>query len=139
MFDEELKLTEQAKTSLVKAMRWLQFFAVLGVLVIILLILMAIFFVVAPTVLQTEALGNASFAVAALYVIIALLYLYPVKKAFNVVSNTRKAINENDSMSLELAAKAFHAMLKFCGILTIIVIVAYVLIAIGIAIAGFNI
>ena len=130
--EEELKLTELTKTSLLKAMKWLKFFAVLGVIGIILLIGMAVIFMIIPGQMD---LGGYKWIVSVLYLLIALLYIYPVRKAFAIVSNTRKAINMNDQMSLELAAKDFHAVLKFCGVLTIITLVVYALILIGIAIS----
>ena len=130
--EEELKLTELTKTSLLKAMKWLKFFAVLGVIGIILLIVMAVIFMIIPGQMD---LGGYKWIVSVLYLLIALLYIYPVRKAFAIVSNTRKAINMNDQMSLELAAKDFHAVLKFYGVLTIIALVVYALILIGIAIS----
>jgi len=138
MFDEELKLTELTKTSLLKAMKWLKFFAVLGVIGIIIILAFAVFFLVTPAAFQTAELASASWIVAALYVVIALIYIYPVKKAFSIVSNTRKAIETNDQMILEKTAADFHALLKFCGIITIIVLVLYVLIIIGAATVGLH-
>lgn len=130
--EEELKLTEQTKISLLKAMKWLKFFAVLGVIGIFLLIGMAAIFMIIPGQMD---LGGYKWIASVLYLIIALVYIYPVMKAFAIVSNTRKAINMNDQMSLELAAKDFHVVLKFCGVLTIIILVIYALILIGVAIS----
>ena len=132
--DEELKLTGLTKMSLLKAMKWLKFFAVLGVIGVIILVAFAVIFLIIPGFAKEE-LGGYSWILSILYLIIALVYIYPVRKAFAIVSNTRKAINMNDQMSLELAAMDFHAVLKFCGVLTIIILVIYALILIGVAIS----
>lgn len=132
--EEELKLTGPTKISLLKAMKWLKFFAILGVLSIILLVAIAIIFLIIPN-LGKEEFGGYAWMLSVLYLIFALVYTYPVMKVFSIVSNTRKAINMNDPLSLERAAKDFHAVLKFCGVLTIIALVVYALILIGIAIS----
>lgn len=129
---EELKLTEQAKMSLLKAMKWLKFFAVLGVIGVILLIGMAVAFIFIPGQMGFSGYNGIAFV---LYLIFAaLLYIYPIRKAFAIVSNTRKAINMNDQLSLELAAKDFYAVLKFCGVITITVLVLYVIVLLVMAI-----
>ena len=132
--NEELKLTEQAQQTLLKAMKWLQFFAVLGAIAAGMIIIAAIIFCIVSFIH-----GGPSFLfVSLLYLVLGAVYFYPVKKTFDLISNTRLAIRQNDPDQLELAAGNFHTILKYCGILTIAIVVLYLLAFIAIAATGFN-
>ena len=132
--NEELKLTEQAQQTLLKAMKWLQFFAVLGAIAAGMIIIAAIIFCIVSFIN-----GGPSFLfVSLLYLVLGAVYFYPVKKTFDLISNTRLAIYQNDPDQLELAASNFHTILKYCGILTIAIVVLYLLAFIAIAATGFN-
>lgn len=132
--NEELKLTKQAQQTLLKAMKWLQFFAVLGAIAAGMIIIAAIIFCIVSFIN-----GGPSFLfVSLLYLVLGAVYFYPVKKTFDLISNTRLAIYQNDPDQLELAAGNFHTILKYCGILTIAIVVLYLLAFIAIAATGFN-
>ena len=86
--NEELKLTEQAQQTLLKAMKWLQFFAVLGAITAGMIIIAAIIFCIVSFIN-----GGPSFLfVSLLYLVLGAVYFYPVKKTFDLISNTRLAI-----------------------------------------------
>jgi hypothetical protein len=65
--------------------------------------------------------------VGLLYLLIAALYVYPIVRGFKLVDHTRKALRAGTNADFESSADDLHALLKFCGILTIALLVLYIL------------
>lgn len=57
--------------------------------------------------------------IAVVYIVMALIYVYPLKKMFDIVSATRTAMTEDSQPQMEEAVKSTHALVKFFGVLTI--------------------
>lgn len=133
--NEELKVTEPMREHLLSSASWLKFLAVLGVIGVVLLVLISIGIMVFGNQLGDEIpLGGY---LGVIYLVLAAIYIYPLVKSFSLIRNTREAFRtENGQPNIEQAAADCHAILKFMGILTIVLMVVYVLIIIGVIAAG---
>ncbi|MDO4460950.1 MAG: hypothetical protein Q4C30_00445 [Bacteroidia bacterium] len=117
---ENLKITETIKNYLLSSTKWLKFLTIVAVVATAILLIAALI-LIASGIPQTTILGIA-------YLILVGLYVYPIIKCFNIICHTRKALKEASQDSLESAADNLHSLLKFLGILTIIVISLYIVI-----------
>lgn len=79
-------------------------------------------------------LGGATLGV--IYLVIAVLYFFPVMYLFKFASNAKKALSSNNTEQLTASIENLKSHYKFIGILTIIGIVFYVVIFIVAIIAG---
>lgn len=138
MEEQNLKITQRMQYDLLGFAKWLKFLSVLGVIGVVLMFFAAIVLVicgiVGATFLEYSAVTSICFGV--LYLIIALLYFYPLKKAFGFVRKIRLSFSQNDNLNAEEAFLDLRQGIKFMGILTIALLVLYVLIAIVAIIAA---
>lgn len=117
MENNELRITDDIKTTLLSASKWLKLMAVVGAVSMAVLVLAAI----AMCFLRT---AENTF-IAVVYIVMALIYVYPLKKMFDIVSTTRTAMTEDSQPQMEEAVKSTHALVKFLGVLTIITLCIY--------------
>lgn len=126
---ENLKITEGIKNDLLTSAKWTKFLAVTGTVAMVITAL-------AGLCMLFFCDGAAEKAMGVCYVIVIALYVYPLKKMFNIVRTTREAMNDVSQESLEQATSNLLSLTKFMGILTIIVLVIYAIAIIGGIIAG---
>jgi beta-lactamase regulating signal transducer with metallopeptidase domain len=62
-----------------------------------------------------------------IYMLLTLLYFYPIKKSFDLIKNTRDAMGNASQMGLEQAAANVKSILKYFGILSIVCLSIYAL------------
>ena len=82
--------------------------------------------------------GFPSVYIGLLYLIIAVIYIYPLIKGFQFANRTKAACLTNDEQELARGFEGLSALLRFCGILTIIILILYVVVLIGGFIVGFT-
>ena len=70
------------------------------------------------------------FIVGIVYIVMALVYVYPINKCFEIIRNVRNAINASLQSSLEDATADFYAVMKYSGIMAIVAVAFYVLLII---------
>ena len=125
---ENLEISASIRQNLLSAMKWLKFLAVCGT------VCMAIVFVAGVVFLFLPVYNGApGVAVGLVYIVMAFVYIYPLKKTFEIVREVRSALNGNSRTSLECAALATRSVLKFMGVLTIVALSVY---AVAIILAG---
>lgn len=113
--------------------KWAKFLAIMGFISIALIIILAIFIgSMMGTVLKSNEELNVfgpglSVFISILYVAIGCIYIYPVLKLYQFATNTKRALDENDSAALTAALENQKSMFKFMGIFTIIILGAYAL------------
>jgi len=132
----ELQLDESAKSFLKETAKWAYFLAIMGFVAIAFIVLLAIFAgtifsSMSSTVPGMGAMGG-SFAViiSVVYIIIAVIYFFPVYYLFKFGSNAKAAFRENDSEALTASFGYLKSHYKFIGIFTISIFVLYGLIAV---------
>lgn len=135
----ELHLNQTALDYLRESAKWSMFLAILGFVGIGFLALMAIVMTSVISALPETSgpLGAVKGVVSIFYLVIALIYLFPVYYLYRYASNTKKAIYSRDSALLTDALGALKSHHKFLGIAAIIIISLYILAAI-VMVIGFS-
>lgn len=135
----ELHLNQTALDYLRESAKWSMFLAVLGFVGVGFLALMAIIMTsVMSAMPETPGpFGAVKGIVSILYIVIAVIYLFPIYYLYRYASNTKKAIYSKDSALLTDALGALKSHHKFLGIAAIIIISLYILMAI-IMVIGFS-
>lgn len=138
----ELQLDESAKDFLKETAKWAYFLSIIGFIGIGLLVLIAIFAgtffsLMSNTVPGMAAAGGSfGFMFSIIYLIMALLYFFPVYFLNKFASNAKKAFRDNDSEALTNSFQYLKSHYKFIGILTVILLVLYGVILIFAVIVG---
>ena len=125
-----LRVSSQMKGSLLSSMSWIQFFLIISCIGVGLLLVAALVMLVMGSVFPFGEEGIPTLVLAGvglLYLLIAALYVYPIVRGFKLVDHTRKALRAGTNADFEASADDLHAVLKFCGILTIALLVLYIL------------
>lgn len=126
---ENLVVNEPIKQNLLSAMKWLNFLTIFLTVMVALIGLAGIAFLFMPA--NDKFPG---FIVGIVYIVMALVYVYPINKCFEIIRNVRNAINASLQSSLEDATADFYAVMKYYGIMAIVAVAFYVLLIIfGIA------
>jgi len=133
-----LIITEQIRYSLNETRRWTKFLSIMGFIGIGLIVLLALFigsilnFVasMSPTPFQFP-----TFFITFIYLVIALLYFFPVFYLYRFSTKMEIALRDNDETELASSFENLKAMFKYIGIMTIVVMSIYLLIIIGVGLA----
>lgn len=117
---ECLIITESVKQNLLSATKWLKFLTVLGTISLVLMLIAAIACLFIPDNEEGAVFG-------VIYLVICALYFYPLKKCYSITRTIRDAMDNDSQDSLEICADNVRTLLKYLGILAIVLIVSYVL------------
>ena len=129
---ENLRITENIQSNLLSATKWLKFMTILGTVGVALIFIIGVVLLFVPTY---DGVPGA--IVGVIYMLLTLLYFYPIKKSFDLIKNTRDAMGNASQMSLEQAAANVKSILKYFGILSIVCMSIYAMIFIVCFIIGF--
>ena len=119
---ENLRITENIQNNLLTATKWLKFMTILGTVGVALFFIIGIVLLFIPTY---DGVPGALYGV--IYMLLTLLYFYPIKKSFDLIKNTREAMGNASQMGLEQAAANVKSILKYFGILSIVCLSIYAL------------
>lgn len=122
---ENLRITENIQNNLLTATKWLKFMTILSTVGVALFFIIGIVLLFIPTY---DGVPGALYGV--IYMLLTLLYFYPIKKSFDLIKNTREAMGNASQMGLEQAAANVKSILKYFGILSIVCLSIYALILI---------
>lgn len=115
--------------------KWGKFLAIIGFCVIGLIVMMGLF---AGTLFSSmdAVLPFPGFVMGLMYVLIGLLYFFPVYYLFKFSSKVRTALLTKNTQELDAAFENLKSHYKFIGILMIITLSIYVLFGGGALLAG---
>lgn len=135
----ELHLNQTALDYLRESAKWSMFLAILGFVGVGFLALMAIIMTSVMSAMPDTPgpFGAVKGIISVFYLVIALIYLFPVYYLYRYASNAKKAIYAKDSALLTDAFGALKSHHKFLGIAAIIIISLYILAAI-VMVIGFS-
>ena len=122
---ENLRITENIQNNLLSATKWLKFMTILSTVGVALFFIIGIVLLFIPTY---DGVPGALYGV--IYMLLTLLYFYPIKKSFDLIKNTREAMGNASQVGLEQAAANVKSILKYFGILSIVCLSIYALILI---------
>ena len=121
------------KLDLLSAAKWAKFLCIVGCIGVALMLIASIALVALGSKLggafPGSAIGGAGMGL--LYLIIVAIYIYPLIKGFQFANATKAACLSDDAAQLARGFAGLRSLLKFFGILTIIVLVIYVFALIG--------
>jgi hypothetical protein len=137
---EKPQLTEQAYLFLSETKKWTKFLSIIGFIFIGIFVLFALFFGVFFGGLS-DITGSSMFFpsvfIILIYLLIAILYFFPVWFLFRFSTNLGKSLKSGNESELTDAFSYLKLHYKFIGILTIIFLSIYLLFIIfGVLIAG---
>lgn len=147
MKDDKLSLNDLAIAALRESAKWCMFLSIVSFIFIGLMLIFGAFMSVAmaamPSLEEASPYGNAMCAnpimamksyFGILYILIALLYFFPVYYLYNYAKGTKQAVESGNSDVLSNALVNLKSHHKFLGIMTIVMIGLYILAFIGIII-----
>lgn len=136
----ELNLPPTILGFLKETSTWTYFLSIIGFIGIALLVLVGIFFSVAmgnmPGGNPYEGLGVDMSYFGIVYIVLGLIYFFPVLYLFKFSKKMKSALSSNNNDELSSAFGNLKSHYKFAGIFTIVIISLYVLILVIAMIAG---
>ena len=135
--EKPLEISPSSVSYLKETSSWALFFAVLGFVFIVILVL-GTFFVEAilSSLNGEEMLPGIEITIGIIYLILGIIYFFPIYYLYRFSTNMKKAIENNDNENLDLAFKNIKSHYKFMGVFTIIILVFYILGAIAMVLIG---
>lgn len=123
----ELKVSDVIRENITSGMKWANFLTIVMCICVGFMLLGGASVLLGGTVLPGPSQG-VIFVSGILYILFALLFIYPIKLSFEGIRNVRDAFDKESQDDLESAALNLRKLLKFVGILTIIEIVIMILV-----------
>ncbi len=125
-----IHLDAENRGYLAEVARWSRFLAIVGFISIGLLVLIALFAGVLLGSVAAEMGGglpmNPGF-LTGIYLLIALVYLFPVLYLYRFSTHMRNALHSNNQQALTTSFKNLKSCFKFIGIVTIVFLALYAL------------
>ncbi|MGC8824311.1 MAG: hypothetical protein ACP5PZ_06910 [Bacteroidales bacterium] len=125
-----MELDEISISYLVAIHKWAYFFAILGFVGIAILLLIGILSKTILGIVNPE-LGAAATIMGFIYVLLALIYFFPVIYLYRFARLTKKAIQQSNNLLMQEALLNFKKHYQFIGVVTISILVMYLVIIFG--------
>lgn len=124
--DKGIELLSEGVKHLNEARKWSMFLAILGFIgvgfLIIAAFMMGSIFSLIP---NTHLPGGFGILIGVIYLVIGVLYFFPVYYLFQFSQKSKKAVEGHDSNFLTDAIGKLKSHYKFIGIMTIVFLVIY--------------
>jgi len=137
-----LQLNEQAVEALKESAKWSYFLSILGFIGIGFMVLAALFMGSIMAAVPSNPYGQSGPLemmkgfISVFYIIIALLYFFPILYLYRYASGMKQGLLMSDSDTVSNALVNLKSHHKFLGITAIVIISLYLLILIGAIVAG---
>ncbi|NQT78575.1 MAG: hypothetical protein HQ565_12760 [Bacteroidetes bacterium] len=132
-----MMLSPNSMKYLVATRKWALFLAIIGFIGLGIMILVALFMMAFSTTYSAFPGSGIPFVfIGFLYLIISVVYFFPVYYLLKFSTNMKKAVLLKNEITLEEAFRFLKNHYQFVGILMIIIISLYLLIIMGMMIAG---
>ena len=127
----ELKLNADSRSFLKEITGWTYFLSIIGFIFVGLLVLIAVFassiYNMAMAQLSQESPFDVGLFMTAVYLIVALIYFFPILFLFKFSKRLKSALKSKDNVELASALEMLKSHYKFVGVFTIIVLSLYAL------------
>jgi hypothetical protein len=117
----ELQLNHNIIEVLKETAKWAYFLSILGFIFIGFMILSSIFIGV------KSGLGSLGIFMTVFYLVMVVIYIFPVYHLFKFSINMKVAINENNNQALTDGFEFLKSHYKFLGIFAIVMIAVYII------------
>lgn len=126
--NNNLSLTETAKSFLIETAKWTNFLAIMGFIMIGIMVIFAfVISVSASTIPGFAEAGISGGIFGFIYLIFAGVYYIPISYLYKFSKNLKSSFANNDEMALEKGFEYLKSHYKFMGVLTIIMLAFYAL------------
>lgn len=137
-----LVLNEQAIAAIRESSKWCLFLSIIGFVGIAFMIMVGLFMSVAISAIPENPafpggmnpLGAIKAYFGIMYIVIAVLYFFPIYYLYKYATGTKRALESGNSNVLSDALVNLKSHHKFLGITTIVIISLYIVIIIGVII-----
>ena len=133
-----LQLSEQIISYLNETRRWAKFLAIMGFVGVGLIVILALSIgalVNFISSLSPTPLPFPAFLLTVIYLLVALLYFFPVLYLYRFSTKMEFALTRKDQQELTSSFENLKSVFKFLGIMTIVVLTLYALAIIGVVMA----
>lgn len=135
--NKTLELSKASESYLKDTSNWTLFFSILGFIMIGLMVLGSILITIIFSVIENEKLPPITgIFLGIFYFVFAIIYLFPIIYLYRFSTNMKNAIEKKEESSLETAFKYFKSHFKYLGIVTIVFIALYIVMAVIMALSG---
>ena len=117
----ELRVSGAGLYHMQGAAKWIKIIAIVMAIMLGLMVLLALLI-----------MFNASFGMGLVYLIVAMIYAYPLLKSFGIANHFQRALASTDSDELELGLSDLRSLFTFFGVLVIIGLVFFAIAMIGV-------
>ncbi len=137
---ENLGLTSKTISFLTEIRKWVNFLAILGFVMVGIMVVFGLFAGTIFSAMSSQMGGAMPFSsfFGIFYILIALIYFFPVLYLYKFGANLKAALARRDSKSLEAAFENLKSHYKFVGIMAIIGLSFYALGLLFGLMAGFS-
>ena len=133
--NEGMRLNDQSLRNLNETRKWTMFISIFGFIMIAFMLIMALF---AGSVLSSlpNAQGLPSAFFSAMYIIIGLLYFFPIYYLYQFSAHMKQGLVTKSEEAVNAAFTYLKSHYKFMGILLAIVLAFYLMIFVGSIVFG---
>jgi hypothetical protein len=122
-------ITTEIRSYLLEASRWGKFLAIMGYIGIGLILMIAIGIMAIGSDSQLiPGVGVGMGAFGMIYIILAVLYFFPVYYLHQFSAKTKEGINSQDTQTMATGFQNLKSLFKFMGIVTIVILSIYALV-----------
>lgn len=126
--ETQISVNTVMKDYLLETAKWGKFLAIVGYIGLGLLILAALVVIIGFSALGSlETAGLPMSIMGIMYLILAVLYYFPVTYLYRFSSQMKSGIKSNDQEKVTFAAENLKSMFKFMGIVTVVMLSIYAL------------
>ncbi len=135
--NKAVEFNHESLRHLEEARKWAMFLAILGFIGVGILVLVALFSGTALAIIGDDFISPAiGIGIGILYLLIAVLYFFPIYYLFNFSSRAKQAVKESDSKSLTESMHFLKSHYKFTGIMIIVMLALYPIIILLLVLGG---
>ena len=137
MEEKDLQLLEESKLYVSSMGKWMKFFAILMTIGLVFMALGCLGIMSFGSHIPMDMFGGLSLRwFGLIYLILIILYIFPTLYLYRSSSAAQLAVEANDNEQVVEFLKNNKSFWKYCGILTIVILIVYVLIIIGVMVAA---
>jgi hypothetical protein len=143
---KKMYLTENSKSFLKETAKWAYFLSIIGMVIIVLLVLFALFMGALFAKLGSLGGGVAAFGarsgglIMIIYLVSAVIYFFPVYYLYQFASKAKAAFATDNNGQLNTSFEYLKSHYKFLGIFTLIITSLYLLLLVfGIIVGIINV
>ena len=140
--NEKMYLSQEAQGFLKETAKWAYFMSILGFIGIGFMVVLALFIGTIFSALNNMSgamnpmMGIGTGFISGMYLVIALVYFFPIYYLFQFSSKMKKAFKSNDTDLINSSFEYLKSHYKFVGIVALVFVVLYALIILFSILAG---